>query len=65
MKERLTPDNCLPVDDCAGALLGRVWIPGDPAGPVPVAVRDAAFMTFRRWSQRSAASWRTSMRRVW
>jgi len=41
MKERLTPDNCLPVDDCAGALLGRVWIPGEPAGPVPVAVRDS------------------------
>jgi len=41
MKERLTADNCLPADGCAGALLARVWMPGEPAGPVPAAVRDS------------------------
>jgi len=41
MRERLTPDNCLPTDGCAGALLARVWIPGGIAGPVPAAVRDS------------------------
>jgi len=36
----LDDKNTLPVDGCAGALIGRVWLPGEDAGPVVVTLRD-------------------------
>ncbi|MBL4726849.1 MAG: fumarylacetoacetate hydrolase family protein [Rhizobiaceae bacterium] len=36
----LNDKNTLPSDGCAGALVGRVWLPGTNAGPVVVALRD-------------------------
>jgi len=36
----LNDKNTLPIDGCAGALIGRVWLPGANAGPVVVALRD-------------------------
>ena len=32
----------LPLDATAGTLIGRVWLPGNPAGPSPVAIRETA-----------------------
>ena len=34
------PATLLPDDGCAGTLVGRVWLPGPPAGPTVVAIRD-------------------------
>ena len=39
MEAHLTPEAVLPADGTEGTLLGRAWVPGDPAGPSPVAVR--------------------------
>ena len=36
----LNNKNTLPSDGCAGALIGRVWLPGENAGPVVVALRE-------------------------
>lgn len=36
MKDRLTVDACLPDDGLAGTLVGRIWRPGDTAGPAIV-----------------------------
>lgn len=35
----LSPAEILPEDGCAGTLIGRVWLPGAPAGPAAVAIR--------------------------
>jgi len=35
----LAPSSFLPDDGCAGTLIGRVWLPGDEAGPAVVAIR--------------------------
>ncbi|MDZ3992692.1 fumarylacetoacetate hydrolase family protein [Pseudomonas sp. Teo4] len=35
----LTPANTLPDDGLTGTLIGRAWIPGDIAGPSPIALR--------------------------
>jgi fumarylacetoacetate (FAA) hydrolase family protein len=40
MHEHLTLKGALPADGTEGTLIGRVWLPGDPAGPAAVAVRD-------------------------
>jgi fumarylacetoacetate (FAA) hydrolase family protein len=41
MDQHLTPEGCLPAGGTGGAaLVGRVWLPGDPAGPAVVAVRE-------------------------
>jgi fumarylacetoacetate (FAA) hydrolase family protein len=40
MQEQLTVEHCLPADGTKGMLIGRVWLPGDPAGPAVVAIRD-------------------------
>jgi fumarylacetoacetate (FAA) hydrolase family protein len=37
---QLTPENTLPVDRVQGTLVGRVWLPGEVAGPVPVLLRE-------------------------
>ncbi len=36
MTLRLSSESCLPEDGTAGTLVGRVWRPGDPAGPAVV-----------------------------
>ena len=33
MDEYLSVAATLPEDGCAGTLVGRVWLPGEPAGP--------------------------------
>jgi fumarylacetoacetate (FAA) hydrolase family protein len=35
----LTPDSVLPQDGVDGTLVGRAWVPGDPAGPSVVVLR--------------------------
>ena len=35
----LTPAATLPEDGCAGTLVGRAWLPGEPGGPAVIAVR--------------------------
>jgi fumarylacetoacetate (FAA) hydrolase family protein len=40
MRDRLTPESCLPADGTAGTLVGRAWIPGRIGGPSVVQVRD-------------------------
>ena len=40
MQEYLTPARALPVDGCAGTLVGRAWLPGEVPGPAVVALRD-------------------------
>ena len=40
MHERMTAAVALPADGARGTLIGRVWLPGDPAGPCVVAIRD-------------------------
>ena len=45
----------MPEDGCAGALLGRVWRPGEPAGPSPVAVRADGVVDLSRYAPTSAA----------
>jgi fumarylacetoacetate (FAA) hydrolase family protein len=39
MHEHLTPEAALPADGTKGTLVGRAWVPGDPAGPSVVAIR--------------------------
>ena len=39
MDEHLSIAATLPADGCAGTLVGRVWLPGSPAGPAVVAIR--------------------------
>jgi fumarylacetoacetate (FAA) hydrolase family protein len=39
MKEKLAPENSLPADRDAATLVGRAWLPGNPAGPSPVLIR--------------------------
>ena len=39
MNAQLTPTAALPADGTTGTLIGRAWIPGDPAGPAVVAIR--------------------------
>ncbi|TBU78441.1 fumarylacetoacetate hydrolase [Pseudomonas daroniae] len=36
----LTPDNTLPEDGLTGTLIGRIWLPGAIAGPVPVLLHE-------------------------
>lgn len=44
MTLRLDPSECLPVDGLAGTLVGRAWVPGNPAGPaIVVATSDGVF----------------------
>jgi fumarylacetoacetate (FAA) hydrolase family protein len=38
----LSPDLILPDDKTAGLLIGRAWLPGNPAGPSPVVLDGAA-----------------------
>ena len=45
----------LPEDGFAGALVGRVWRPGQPDGPSPVAVREGAVIDLSRHAATSAA----------
>jgi fumarylacetoacetate (FAA) hydrolase family protein len=40
MDAYLTAEATLPRDGCRGALVGRAWLPGEPAGPAVVAVRE-------------------------
>jgi fumarylacetoacetate (FAA) hydrolase family protein len=40
MQDHLTPAAALPADGTTGTLVGRVWLPGDPAGPAVVAIRE-------------------------
>src|SRR5687767_10571824 len=40
MDEHLTSATTLPQDGATGTLVGRVWLPGAPAGPAVVAVRE-------------------------
>ncbi|MDJ0943756.1 MAG: fumarylacetoacetate hydrolase family protein [Kiloniellales bacterium] len=40
MREHLTPEAVLPADGTAGTLVGRAWVPGSPAGPSVVAIRE-------------------------
>jgi fumarylacetoacetate (FAA) hydrolase family protein len=40
MQDHLTPAAALPADGTRGTLIGRAWLPGDPAGPAVVAIRD-------------------------
>ena len=40
MDQYLSLAATLPADGCAGTLVGRVWLPGDPPGPAVVAIRD-------------------------
>jgi fumarylacetoacetate (FAA) hydrolase family protein len=40
MDAYLTAEATLPQDGCRGALVGRAWLPGEPAGPAVVAVRE-------------------------
>ena len=42
MEANLTPEAVLPADGTAGTLVGRAWVPGSPAGPSVVAIRDEA-----------------------
>ena len=39
MDEYLSVEETLPVDGCAGTLVGRMWLPGEPPGPAIVAIR--------------------------
>jgi fumarylacetoacetate (FAA) hydrolase family protein len=39
MDQFLSEAATLPADGCAGTLVGRVWLPGDPPGPGVVAIR--------------------------
>lgn len=39
IRERMTAENCLPEDGCAGTLITRVWVPGDKGGPTVAVVR--------------------------
>jgi fumarylacetoacetate (FAA) hydrolase family protein len=39
MQDHLTPARTLPADGARGALIGRVWLPGDFPGPAVVAIR--------------------------
>jgi fumarylacetoacetate (FAA) hydrolase family protein len=44
MALRLDASECLPVDGLAGTLVGRAWVPGNPAGPaVVVATQEGVF----------------------
>lgn len=36
----LSPSNSLPADGLRGTLVGRVWLPGELAGPAPILLRD-------------------------
>lgn len=36
----LTPENTLPADGLQGTLIGRCWLPGHPAGPAPILLRE-------------------------
>ena len=40
MTLELSPGAILPDDGAKGCLVGRVWLPGAPAGPSPVLVRE-------------------------
>src|SRR5262245_47885521 len=37
----LPVDSTLPADGCAGTLVGRAWVPGNPSGPSVSAGRDS------------------------
>ena len=39
MDQHLREESCLPADGTEGTLVGRVWMPGEPAGPAIVTVR--------------------------
>lgn len=40
MQDYLSPAKTLPADGTRGTLIGRAWVPGAPAGPAIVAVRE-------------------------
>lgn len=40
IRDRMSPENCLPEDKYAGTLVTRVWVPGVQAGPVVAVVRE-------------------------
>ncbi|CAM3782371.1 2-dehydro-3-deoxy-D-arabinonate dehydratase [Pseudomonas reidholzensis] len=47
----LTPANTLPLDGLTGTLVGRAWIPGQIAGPSPIALRaDGVFDLSERFA---------------
>jgi fumarylacetoacetate (FAA) hydrolase family protein len=48
MQDHLTPAATLPADGSAGALIGRVWLPGEPPGPAVVAIRGDGVFDFSR-----------------
>ena len=51
MDEYLSVTSTLSADGCAGTLVGRVWLPGAPAGPAVVAIRDGGVfdLVYRDW----------------
>ena len=40
MDQHLREESCLPADGTKGTLVGRAWVPGEPAGPAVVTVRE-------------------------
>ena len=40
IRDRMSPENCLPEDGYTGTLITRVWVPGDTPGPVVAVVRE-------------------------
>lgn len=40
MDQHLREESCLPADGTKGTLVGRAWVPGEPAGPAIVTVRE-------------------------
>jgi fumarylacetoacetate (FAA) hydrolase family protein len=47
---QLTFENTLPVDGLQGTLVGRVWLPGEVAGPTPVLLREGGVYDLSRVS---------------
>ena len=51
----LSPQNTLPADGTAGTLVGRAWVPGNPAGPsVVLAKEDGLYELTPHYSTLSA-----------
>jgi fumarylacetoacetate (FAA) hydrolase family protein len=48
MQDHLTPARMLPADGTEGTLIGRVWLPGEPAGPAVVAIRNGGVFDLGR-----------------
>lgn len=50
----LSAKTALPADGSAGALVARVWVPGEPAGPIVAALRDDGVYALGREAPTSA-----------